>query len=71
MDTVDHLPCTDRPVILGVRRTPFFSAVEAEHNVVFGLVAGVDHCLRHGQHQTDGTVVILEAPEMHIVVPAH
>ena len=71
MDVVDHLPGTHGPVVLGVGGAPLLGAVEAEDNVVLGLVVGVDHGLGHGQHQANGAVVVLEAGEVDVVVAAH
>ena len=70
MDMVDHLPRADRPVKLRIGRTPFLRTVQTENDIIFGLVAGFLHRLRHRQHQTDGTVVVLEAEEVHIIMPA-
>ena len=71
VNIVDHLPGAHGPVVLGVGGAPLLGAVEAEDNVVFGLVAGVDHGLRHGQHQAHGAVVILEAGEVDVIMAAH
>ena len=45
--------------------------MQAEHDVVLGLIAGIQHGLGHGQHQAHGAVVILEAVVVHVVVRAH
>jgi len=67
---VNHFPRADRPVELRVARSPFLRAVQAEHDVIFRLETDVQHGFCGGQHQPDGTAVILKAPEVRVIVTA-
>ena len=44
--------------------------MQAEHDVIFRLETDIQHGFCGGQHQPDGTAVILKAPEVRVIVTA-
>ena len=83
VDVCDHLPhplgmnaedlviSTGRPVVARVADAPLLRRHGAEHQRFLGLIAAVDQALCNAHHQRDGSVIVLKARKVGVVMRAH
>ena len=62
-------PCG--PVVTCIRNAPFFRSHGAEYQCFFRFITAVDDAFGNAHHQSDSSVIILEAGEVRVVMSAH